>query len=266
MLVDTHCHLAFPQFADELEDLVGRAEAAAVSRIVTIGTDLDDSRRNLEIAGRFAGVFATVGIHPTSVLDPLPDDWLDQLDELARHPKVAAIGEIGLDFHHPPQGGVSEEDYHARQHAVFSAQLGLAERLGLGVVIHQRDSFAATAEVLSAWHGRVRCVLHCYTGSWADARPLVERGHLISFTGIATFRNATTVRECAAAAAAGSFMLETDAPFLAPVPHRGKRCEPAFTRHTAEQIAALRGIGLDELAAETTRTAEGFFRIDGGSD
>jgi len=264
-LTDTHCHLASRQFAADADACVGRAVDAGVTRMVTIGTDLEDGPRCLELAARHSGVFAAVGIHPCSVHEITEADWLERVRAMARHPKVAALGEIGLDYFHPAPDGFTEAAYHARQADFFTAQLDLAAELGLNVIIHQRDKGARCWDdlrhLLEPYHGRLRAVFHCFTAPWEAARPMVERGHLVSFTGIVTFKTATDIHDCATKATPGSFMLETDAPYLAPVPHRGTRCEPAHTRLTAGFIAALRGTPVDVLAAETNATAEAFFRF-----
>lgn len=263
MLVDSHCHLALAQFESELDEIVERAIAAGVTRIVTISTDLDDSAKNIELASRFPGVvYPTVGIHPCDVysLSQTPD-WAPRLRELASHPSVVAIGEIGTDHFHPPKDNLSTAEYHALQDDVFRTQMDIAVDLGKNIVIHTRDSLAHTAGLLSPYEGKLRAVLHCFTSPWELAEPLIAQNHLISFTGVATFKNAADVQSCARDATPGSFMVETDAPFLAPVPFRGKRNEPAYTRHTAEHIANLRGISLADLALATTATAEEFFSL-----
>jgi TatD DNase family protein len=263
MLIDTHCHLASSKFgADELDGLVGRAIEAGVTRIIAIGTTLKDSLRNIDLAERYPGVFAAVGIHPTYVLElpPTDESWLRELRDMAAHPRVVAIGEIGLDFYHAPDHG-SEEAYFARQAEVLRLQLELAAELNYNVVVHQRESYDATVAAIRPFNGKLRAVFHCFTGSAEQAAPLIADGHLVSFTGITTFKSAADVQACAKGVASGSFMLETDAPYLAPVPYRGKRCEPAYTQNTAEHIANLRGLSIAELASETTATAEAFFRF-----
>lgn len=264
MLTDTHAHLASDALEADLDDLIARAAAAGVHRMVAVGCDLDSSRRSLELAERYPQVLATVGLHPTYVTDELPADWVDQLQELARHPRCAGIGETGLDFYHPAPEGWEWEDYLARQRECFAAQLVLAASAGLNVVVHQRDRsgtacWQAIKDMMAPWHGRLRAVFHCWLHSWEEAAPLVEAGHLISFTGIATYRNAPEVARCAARAPEGTFMLETDSPYLAPVPWRGKRNEPAFVRETAAAVAASRAMTPGALAESTSRVAAGFF-------
>ena len=263
MLVDTHAHLASPVFAEgeEIESLVRRAGEAGVSRIVSIGSDLEDSRRNRELSARFPEVFATVGVHPTSVHEVTDSDWLDQLRTLATQPRVVAIGEIGMDFYHPPQDGSSEADWHARQESFFRAQLDLALELSLPVVIHQRNSVEAIRRILADYPDGPPAVFHCFNGGPELARELLDQGYYLSFTGIVTFPKAVEVHDSARVVPANRLMVETDSPYLAPVPFRGKRCEPAFTRHTAEHLAQLRGVSLEQIASETTATAEAFFGL-----
>jgi TatD DNase family protein len=261
---DTHAHLDDPAFAQDLPAVLERAEAAGVTRIVTIGTDLDSSRQAVALADQYAPLYAAVGWIPTNA-PQAPEDVRPDLRTLARHPKVVAIGEIGLDYYRLPShehGGSPEDDQRHRelQHRLFHQQLELAAELGLNCVVHQRDSFEDTLAAVRPFAGRVRCVFHCFVNGPADLRRVVDLGSLVSFTGIATFKNADTVRAAAAAAPLNAFMLETDAPYLAPVPHRGKRSEPAHVPHTAEAIARARGVSLDELSRATCDTARVFFR------
>jgi TatD DNase family protein len=264
MLTDTHAHLTSSSLAGETDAVLARAAAAGVSRIVAIGCDVESSQRCLTLAERYPHVWATVGLHPTYVTEEPAADWLEQLRQMARHPKCVAMGEMGLDFYHPEPEGWSWEDYVARQQSCFEAQLALAASCGKNVIVHQRDrSGTACWEALKAgiapWQGKLRAVFHCWLHSWEEAAAVTGQGHLISFTGIATYKNAPEVAACAAAAAPGSFMLETDSPYLAPVPHRGKRNEPAFVRATADWIAAQRGITTGALAAMTNAAADSFF-------
>lgn len=261
-LIDTHCHLASHRFsATELPQIIANATDSGVNRLITIGTDLDDCRRNIEIAETHPEVLATAGIHPTSVPELQTENWLDEIRGMLAHEKTVALGEIGMDFYHPAPKPLSAEEYRDRQRSAFAAQLDVAAEFGIGVVIHQRNSFDAVMEIMEPYHGRVRAVFHCFSGDWAQAKRLLDLGHLISFTGIVTYKNAAEVQEAARLAPLDKFMVETDAPYLAPVPDRGKRCEPAHTRRTAEHIAALRGISLEDLAAATTQTAESFFSL-----
>jgi len=282
-LIETHAHLDYPDFAPDLEGVISRAAEAGVTRIISIGTGLESSRRAVALAERFPNVHAVVGIHPTNVTEE-GLDFLPALGELARHPKVVAIGETGIDYHHLPEelqapkvadvdsallaqshGDqerlIAEGAWKSAQADAFRMQLDLALELGLNVVIHQRSAWEDTLEVLRPYSGKLRGVFHCFGGTPEEAAEVAALGHLVSFTGIITFKNAEQVRLIAAAVAADGYMVETDCPYLAPVPYRGKRAEPAHTRLVAEKIAEVRGITLEEVAEATTRTAEGFFRF-----
>ncbi|HZJ16646.1 MAG TPA: TatD family hydrolase [Chthoniobacteraceae bacterium] len=258
MLIDTHAHLTFKDFADDLEGVIARAAEAGVTRIITIGTSLESSRLAVELAEKYPGVFATVGIHPDNAVK-LPLDFIANLRALARSPRVVAIGEIGLDYFRRSQERIAAEK--SIQAAVFTQQLELAGELGLNVEIHERDAWDDLLALLAPFAGGVRGQFHCFSKSLAHAEAVIAHGHFVSFTGIATFKNASVVQDTAARVSPGSFMVETDCPYLAPVPFRGKRCEPAHTRATAEHIATLRGMPIADLAAETTATAESFFRF-----
>lgn len=282
MIIDTHAHLDYPDFAEDFDGVLARAQEAGVSRIITIGTGIASSRRAIALAEKYAQVYAVVGVHPTNVLEEETEDFMSVLAELARHPKVAAIGETGLDYHHLPssvlesspaiaalQAEVSQDTeaavmdgaYMSAQAESFRAHLDLAVELGLNVVIHQRDAWDDTLDILRPYTGKVRGVYHCFGNQPAQAAEVISLGHLVSFTGIITFKNAALVRETASTISAESFMVETDCPYLAPVPYRGQRCEPAHTRLVAEKIAEIRGCTVEEIAAVTTSTAEKFFRL-----
>lgn len=259
MLIDSHAHLDFPEFEGQLDAVLARAAEAGVTRVVTIGTSLESSRRSIEIAERHPQVFAAIGIHPGSAHEIDPAD-LEALRELAAHPRVVAIGETGLDYYRLP--GVNDGGIKATQVAFFRRQLEIAAERGLNVIVHQRgDCLADTLALLEPFKPRLRTVFHCFGGTPETADLLAVRGHLVSFTGIVTFKNGQLMQACAAAAAEGTYMVETDCPYLAPVPFRGKPCEPAYTRLTAEKIAALRGQPLEQVAAATTAAAEAFFHL-----
>jgi TatD DNase family protein len=266
MLTDSHCHLGSHKFPDdELPELVARAAAAGVHRLVTLATNLEDIPVNLGIAERFPGVFACVGIHPCDVHET-PDDYLGALRDFAAHPKVAALGETGLDYFHPAPDGWTDDDYRQRQRDFLTQHFALAAELGLNVVIHTRDrqgdaSFQDALAIYAPFAARTRAVFHCFPGTFAQATPVLALGGLISFTGIATFKNAEAVRDTAVQCPAGSFMVETDAPYLAPVPHRGQRCEPAYVRQTAEAIAQARQEDPATLANHTEMTANRFYQF-----
>jgi TatD DNase family protein len=188
------------------------------------------------------------------------DAWISELRELAQHPKVAAIGEIGLDYFHAPPEGFDLAGWKAHQAHCLRLQLDLAAELSLNVVLHNRESWDDLIAQVMPYSGRLRGVFHCYTGTLEQAQPLLEAGHLISFTGIVTFKNPGPAGETARVVPDGSYMLETDAPYLAPVPHRGQRCESAYVADTARAVAAMRGQSAEEVAQVTTETAMKFFR------
>ena len=282
MIIDTHAHLDFPEFAGDIDALVRRAADVGVTRIITIGTSIESSRRAVALAEQYPGIYAAIGIHPNSAIEAEPDA-MEALRELARSPRVVAIGETGLDYYRLPSSRMAHNKIEAlaneetadieaaiedgavksTQSVLFQQQLDLAVELGLNVVIHQRgDAWDDTLDLLEPYEGKLRAVFHCFGGTPEQAKEVIDSGHLVSFTGIITFKNAQTVQETATSIAPGTFMLETDAPYLAPVPFRGKRCEPAYTRLTAEKVAALRGDPLDEIARCTSRTAEEFFRFN----
>lgn len=260
MIIDTHAHLDYPDFAGDFEAVLQRAVDAGIDRIITIGTSLESSRRAVKLAERYPMIHAVVGIHPTSA-EQAPADAAESLRELAAHPRVAAIGETGLDYHRPPGGGEADAGYKRAQADLFRLQLEIAAERGLNAVTHQRDAWDDTLEILRPFADRVRGVFHCFGGSPAEAAEVIALGGLVSFTGIATFKNGAAVRETAASVPADRYMVETDCPYLAPVPFRGKRCEPAHTREVAAAVAQARGVSLEQLATETTATAEAFFRL-----
>jgi TatD DNase family protein len=265
MLTDSHCHLASQHFQDdERQNIIQRAIDNGVSRMVTLATCLEDLEANLELANHPA-IHAAIGIHPCDVHEA-PDHAVSQIARLAEDARVCAIGETGLDYYHPAPHGWSEEDYHKRQRDFLDLHFEAAGQRGLAVVIHTRDkkgdaSFRDALEIYRKHHKQVRAVFHCFIGPWQNAKQVIELGGLVSFGGVATFKNAGKVLECACQCPAGSFMLETDSPYLAPVPHRGQRNQPAYTRDVAECLAQARGESLQELAAHTNAAAEGFFRL-----
>jgi TatD DNase family protein len=288
MLIETHAHLDYPDFAPDFDDVLRRATEAGVTRIITIGTSIESSRRAIALAEKYPNIFAAIGVHPTYAGEA-PDDVMTPLRELAKSPRVVAFGESGLDYHSLPskeaakdkkvqvfanalQGETEEQidasiadgAYKSKQAMLFEQQLDLAVELGLNMVIHQRDAWENTLEIMQPYTDKLRGVFHCFGGTRQQAEEVIALDHLVSFTGIVTFKNGATVREVAAQIPLWKFMVETDCPYLAPVPFRGKRCEPAYTRLVAESIAAARGIPLQEVAEATTETAEKFFRFNRG--
>jgi TatD DNase family protein len=285
MLIETHAHLDYPDFAPDFDDVLRRATEADVTRIITIGTSIESSRRAVELAEKHSNIFAVIGVHPTYVNEP-GDDVITPLRELTKNPRVVAIGETGLDYHRLPsveaakqknvqvfsalqsstedqvEANIEDGYYKSKQAELFEEQLDLAVEAGLNVVIHQRDAWDDTLEIMKPYTDKLRGVFHCFGGTIDQANEVIGLGHLVSFTGIVTFKNGREVRDVAAQIPSWKFMVETDCPYLAPVPFRGKRCEPAYTRLVAEEIAKARGVSLEEIASETTATAEQFFRFN----
>jgi TatD DNase family protein len=277
---DTHAHLDYPDYAPDLAEVVARAQAAGITKIISIGTSLDSSERAIRLAEKFPNVFAAVGWHPTEALNA-PSDLRPALREFAKHPKVLAIGETGLDYHHLPSGahqlsppnsakevgGVtpcapSAEDllYKQKQAEIFRQQMEIAAEFGLNCVIHQRTAFDDTIAQMKLFIGKTRGVFHCFGETVERMKKVFEIGSLVSFTGIVTFKNAQNVRDCVAAAPPDKFMLETDCPYLAPVPYRGKRCEPAYVKEISETVAQVKNCSLEELSMATCKTAKEFFQ------
>ncbi len=261
-LTDTHAHLASRRFAGEIPALLARSREAGIGRIVSISCDVEDAETNLSLAAAHPGVFATAGIHPCYVHEPGPADWRERLRAQIAAGGVVAVGEIGLDFHHPPQDGSGEADWRRLQESVFEEMLQLSLDHGLPAVIHQRESTAATLAVLERFPG-VTAVLHCFTGTPAEAERALAGGHFLSFTGVLTYPKAEEVRETASLAPLDRIMVETDSPYLAPVPFRGKPCEPAMVQYTARRLGELHGLSPAEIAGITSRNAERFFGLSG---
>lgn len=265
MITDSHCHLASARFSDEeWGEIIRRALKGGVHRMVTLATCLEDVPRNLALA-EHPRIAAAIGIHPCDVHNA-PDDAVGQLAAYANDPRVCAIGETGLDYYHPAPDGWDEAAFRERQREFLRRHFDLAASSGLNVVIHTRDregsgSFDDAFQIYTEYSDRVRAVFHCFISGWDLAEKVISIGGLVSFGGVATFRKADVVKECVKRCPQGSFMLETDSPYLAPEPMRGKRNEPAFAMHVAEAVATLRGETLDELAAHTEAAAEKFFRL-----
>jgi TatD DNase family protein len=252
MLIDSHCHLDFPDFADELDAVIARAQAADVARIVTISTRVKRHDGLIAIAERFPDVYCSVGTHPQNAHEEL-DIGVDELIARTRHPKVVAIGEAGLDYHYESSPREAQEQ-GLRNH------IAAARATGLPLVIHSRDADADMAQILEQETGKgaFPAVLHCFTGGRDLAERAIALGLHISFTGILTFKKSDDLRAIAQGLPGDRILVETDAPYLAPGRYRGKRNEPAFVTETAKVLADTRGITADEVARQTT---DNFFRL-----
>jgi TatD DNase family protein len=253
MLIDTHTHLDDPRYDPDRELVIERGRQAGVEAFVTIGCDLLTSRSAVTLADRHPHIYASVGVHPHEVKH-ISDGWYDELRRLAGHEKVVAFGEIGLDYHYnhsPPK----------EQRERFREQLQLAHELRLPVVIHTRDAQDDTISILKEEQAcEVGGVFHCFSGDAWLAKEALDLGFYLSFSGILTFQNASALRDIAKHAPLDRVLIETDCPYLTPVPHRGKRNEPAFVSHVAKQLAELHPeLSLEQIERATTENARQLF-------
>jgi TatD DNase family protein len=261
---DTHAHLDYPEFEADFSQIIERAQAAGITRIISIGTDLESSARAIRLAEQHDGIYAVAGWHPSNALEA-PDDIRPALREFTKHHKVVAIGETGLDYYRLPssqgRGTIADDElYKQKQAAIFQQHLEVAGESGLNCVIHQRGNcFEDTLAMMKPFADRVRGVFHCFAGDASAMQRVLAMNSIVSFTGIVTFKNGQNVRDTVAATPLGKFMLETDCPYLAPIPYRGKRCEPAYVKEIAQAVADTMGCPLEQLSIETCKTAKEFF-------
>jgi TatD DNase family protein len=256
MLIDSHAHIQGKEYAGEAAALIERARAAGVEQIIAVGGagDMSSNAEAVRLADAFANIYATVGMHPHDA-KAVGADELQTLRELTQHPRVVAVGETGLDYYY---------DYSPRevQRRVFADFIHMALATELPIVVHERDAAADGAELLrSEGESKLRGVIHCFTGSYEAARAYLDLGFYISFTGIVTFKNAEPLRDVARQIPLDRILVETDSPYLTPVPHRGKRNEPAHVRLVAATLANVKGVTLEEVARATTLNARQLFRI-----
>ncbi len=255
-LIDTHAHLTYPGLFERIDEVMQRCAEAGVERVITIGTDVDEARKGLELARRFPGrIHVAAGFHPHGAGKVGPAAWAE-MERIWADPGVVAFGEMGLDYHYDFAPRDAQKD-------VFARQLRMAAARDLPIIIHSREAFDDVRALLLE-HGCKdrRVVFHCFTGTDQEAAAIAECGWRLSFTGIVTFKNSTALQHLARAYPADRLMVETDSPYLAPVPVRSQKInEPAHVAHTARFLAALRGVEFDRLAAETSRNAEAFFGL-----
>ena len=263
-MIDTHAHLDMHQFDADRDEVIARAGEAGVSRIITIGTDVESSRTAIALTEQYDSIYATVGLHPHNAAMALAETWAE-LHRLARHPRVVAIGETGLDFYRD----LSPRD---DQRQAFQQQLGLARELGKPIIVHDREAHQDVMNMLRRWvresyqpsaiSHRPVGVMHCFSGDLAMAREVIEMGFYISIPGPVTFTNARRLPELVRALPLERLLIETDCPYLTPHPHRGKRNEPAYVRLVAEAIAQIKGIPLEQVARITTANARALFGLE----
>ncbi|WP_077620143.1 TatD family hydrolase [Bacillus sinesaloumensis] len=254
MLIDTHAHLNAIQYQDDLEEVIGRAQSEGVTTIVVVGFDRETITRAIELAERYEFIYATVGWHPVDAID-MTDEDLKWIEELCAHPKVVALGEMGLDYYWDK----SPKDI---QKKVFRKQIALAKKVKLPIIIHNREATADIVEILQEENAsEVGGIMHCFTGSVEVARQCMDMNFYISFGGPVTFKNAKKPKEVAAEIPLDRLLIETDCPYLTPHPFRGKRNEPSYVKYVAEQIAELKGVSFEEIAQKTSDNARRFFGI-----
>ena len=253
-LIDSHAHLDHEKYDGQVDDTIARAEAAGVGQIICIASDLASTERSISLARNHAKLFASAGIHPHEA-SAASDGDMAQVGKLAEDPVVVAVGETGLDYHY---------DFSPRQLQleVFAANIELSLAVGKPLVIHVREAHDDALKTLESFVPKgAGGVIHCFTGDRDQAEAYVALGYYISFSGILTFRNAESIREAAAWVPADRFLVETDSPYLAPMPHRGKRNEPAFVVHTANKLAEVRGVSFDEVALQSVENTRRLFGL-----
>lgn len=256
MLIDSHAHIQGEDYAGEINSIIERARAAGVEKIIAVGGagDMSSNTEAVALAAAHPEIFATVGMHPHDAKE-VSEEKLRRLRELTAEPKVVAVGETGLDYYynHSPR---------EVQRRVFVQFIHLARAIGLPLVVHEREAAKDAAELLrSEGAGRVRGVIHCFTGNYEAARAYLDLGFYLSFTGIITFKNAQPLREVVRQVPLDRMLVETDSPYLTPVPHRGRRNEPAYVRLVAETVARVKEISFDQVAEATTRNVRELFKV-----
>jgi len=254
MLIDSHAHLDMKQFDSDRDQVIERAKSAGVQHIICVGIDIKSSQNALELTTHYPSLFATAGIHPHNA-DNANNNDLEQITRLAQHDKIIAIGEIGLDF-------FRNRSARQNQIEVFTQQLDIAISLDLPVVIHDRKAHTETVNILSSFkQNGLHGVIHCFSGDYELAKMFITMGYYISIPGTVTFKNAIQTQDVVRRIPLNRLLLETDAPFLTPIPYRGKRNEPSYVVHTAQEIAKLRGISFEEVSYQTSKNVCELFNL-----
>ncbi|HCU07262.1 MAG TPA: LuxR family transcriptional regulator [Holosporales bacterium] len=252
MLIDSHCHLNFPDFKDKIPETLERARIQGVTKFLTVNTKLSETDDLIKIVGTYDNVWCSVGVHPHDAKDHTLPEIEQKVTEYAKHPKVVALGETGLDYYY-------DNSPRAEQMKSFDQHIVLAEKLGLPLIIHTRDADHDTIDLLSPYKGRIQGVFHCFSGGVELANKALDLGFYLSFSGIITFKTAEKIREVVQFAPLDRILVETDSPFLAPIPYRGKPNEPAYTRIVAQKVADIKDMSLVDIATYTTQNFHALF-------
>jgi len=254
MLIDSHAHLDMKQFDSDRDQVIDRALSAGVQHIISVGIDIKSSRNALHLTTHYPSIFATIGIHPHNA-DNTNNNDLEQIALIAQHDKIIAIGEIGLDF-------FRNRSARQKQIEVFTQQLAIAMSIDFPVVIHDREAHTETLKILSSFkRNGLHGMIHCFSGDYKLAKTFIDMGYYISISGTVTYNNARQTQDVARKIPLNRLLLETDAPFLAPTPYRGKRNEPSYLIHTAQKIAKLRGISFEEISYQTSKNVCQLFNL-----
>jgi len=254
MFIDTHAHMFFANFREDIDEVISRAKEENIKYILVPATDIETAKQTIELTKKYDIIYGAVGVHPHDTKD-WNSTFISQIEKLAKNEKIVAIGEIGLDYYY---------DYSPKEKQIeaFKAQIDLALKLKLPIIVHNRESHEDIMNILRSYKGSgLRAQLHCYNGSKEDARELIELGHYISFTGNITFKKADSLREVLKSIPVKYLMTETDSPFMTPVPHRGKRNEPAYVKIVAEKIAEIRHVSPEDISRVTSYNAFKMFGI-----
>ncbi|HED38614.1 MAG TPA: YchF/TatD family DNA exonuclease, partial [Ignavibacteria bacterium] len=256
MYIDTHAHLFYPNFKEDIDEVIKRAKESGINYIIVPATDIETAKQTIALTGKYEFIYGAVGVHPHDSTD-WESSWIDEIDELLKYPKIVAIGEIGLDYHY---------DFSPKEKQIeaFRAQIELSIKRNLPIIIHNRDSDEDMMNIIREYYGSgLKAQFHCYSGSLGNARELIKMNHFISFTGNITFKKSDSLLSVLADLSLESIMLETDSPFMTPVPNRGKRNEPYNVKYVAEKIAEVHHLTVEDIARATSYNVFRMFGIGG---
>jgi TatD DNase family protein len=254
MFIDTHAHLFYENFENDLDEVIAKAKEAGVDKIIVPATDIPTAKQTVELTKKYEMIYGAVGVHPHETKN-WNDDLTKEIEELSQNPKIVAIGEIGLDYYY---------DFSPKEKQIqaFKAQIELALKINKPIVVHNRESDEDIMNIIRSYkESGLRAQFHCFNGNKEDANELIEMGHIISFTGNITFKKADSLRETLAGIELKNLLLETDSPFMTPVPHRGKRNDPSYVKFVAEKISEVHNLSIDEVARITSENVHNFYGI-----